>query len=84
MRDWIRRNAGPIAAVLVAAAIVIVLFEIVDALAGSTAESGGEEAGNNEQAPAAAGLIKVALFLVVGAAPTLYGLRRTKRSNATT
>lgn len=67
MSAWIARNAKPIAFVVLAAVLVIGVFELFDAAAGS-APASTETAETELQGLASlAGLIKVLTFLGVGA-----------------
>lgn len=67
MTGWLQRNLRPIAVVLLASALVIGAFEVIDALTASApvAEAASDDA--LEGAASVAGLIKVTLFLGVGA-----------------
>lgn len=78
MRAWAQRNIGPIALTLVAAALVIAAVELLDAVVGSTPSSTTDAAAEAavEGAAAFAGLIKVSLFLAVGAGLTVLVRRR--------
>lgn len=74
--SWLRRNARPILWVLLASAVVIMGFEIVDAVVG-----GGAPADEDAEAAmglSVAGLIKVTAFLAVGYAVTA-AVRRSMR-----
>ena len=77
---WLRRNAGPIAWVLVASAVIIVVFELIDLLAAGDTPSG------TEQAEAATlgyvGLIKVTVFMGVPFLVTLLVRRRSASAPA--
>ena len=77
---WLSRNAGPIAAVLVAAALVVGVFEVIDAVSSSTPSVASGEAAEPAGIASLAGLIKVTVFLGVG---TLVArpLRRRLRSD---
>lgn len=67
MTAWLRRNTVPIVIVLVASALVIAGFELLDSLAASEPleVAAGDDALN------VGGLIKVTLFLAVPGAITL-------------
>ncbi len=67
MRAWVTRNATPIAIVALAAAAVIGLFELLDAAAGSAPVAVGAEDAELEGLASVAGLIKVVVFLGLGA-----------------
>ena len=74
---WLRRNAAPIAWVLLAAAAVIAAFEIIDIFTTATPSTDVDEAAADLEGIAAlAGVIKVALFLAVPAAITIAIRRR--------
>ena len=70
---WLRRNTMPIVWVLVASAVVIGLFEVVDAFVGSGVAG---EVVETEEPPAFAGIIKVTLFIAIPFAITLAVRRR--------
>lgn len=81
---WLRRNAGPIAAVLAAAALVIVAFEVLDLFTGSSANDSAEEAETTLTGIAAfAGLIKVVVIFAIPFALTLLVRRWTTSSSPT-
>lgn len=67
MRAWLTRNTMPIAIVALAAAVVIGLFELLDAAAGSGPVAAGPDDAEFEELASVAGLVKVAAFLGVGA-----------------
>ena len=69
---WLRRNAAPIGWVLLASAVVIAAFELIDSFSAATPVNDVDEAGADLEGIAAlAGLIKVALFMAIPAAVTL-------------
>ena len=67
MRGWFARNAMPIAIVVLASAVVIGLFELLDAAAGSAPAAVGAEDAELVGLASVAGLIKVRVFLGLGA-----------------
>ncbi len=75
MNAWLSRNTVPILLVLAASAVVIAGFEILDAVAGGpTAEpttETGAAADDLQGIASLAGLIKVALFLLIPGAITV-------------
>lgn len=84
MTAWLRRNTFPILATIAAAALVIIAFEVIDAVTPSTdlASITAEAEVAAQEAPAIAGFIKVALFLAVSMGVTLFvrNLHRYERS----
>lgn len=84
MTAWVSRNATPILFVLVASALVIGAFEIIDAISGSTPASSVAAvepeiaADDLDGAAALAGLIKAMAFLLVGGGVTLLVRRAQK------
>ncbi len=76
MNAWLGRNASPIAIVLLASAVVIGAWEVLDAFA--TSEPLGTPEGDAPLNPG--GLIKVTLFLLVPSLITL-AIRRRQRSH---
>lgn len=85
MTAWLRRNTFPILVTIAAAALVIIAFEVIDAVAPSTdvARSNAAEGVALQETPAIAGLIKVALFLAVSMGVTLLVRRRSPSARAT-
>ena len=79
MRLWLERNAVPIGLVLLAAVVVIVGFEVIDALADPGPVAPEAEAEEFEGVASVAGLIKVMLFLGVGALIAIPVRRRSRR-----
>lgn len=86
MSAWLSRNIGPILLTLLASAVVIGAFELLDLVAGSPAAEVGEAGVNPETAEvqlggiaSAAGLIKVTAFLLVGGGLTLLVRRGLDR-----
>ena len=77
---WLRRNAGPIAGVLVASAMIIVVFELIDLLAAGGTPSSTEEAEGATLGPV--GLIKVTVFMGVPFLVTLLVRRRSASAPA--
>ena len=75
---WLRRNAGPIAWVLVAAAVIIFAGELIDTLTAGDANDSTEETEAGETG--ITGLVKVAVFLAIPFALTLLVRRRAARS----
>ena len=75
MMIWLRRNTGPITAVLSAAAAIIVAFELIDLVINNGANDSPEEA--VEATIPFIGLIKVTVFLAIPFALTLLVRRRT-------
>ena len=67
MRAWLTRNATPIALVALAAFVVIGLIELLDAVARSGPVAAGPEDAELEGLASVAGLIKVLVFLGLGA-----------------
>lgn len=83
MTAWLSRNTRPILAVLAASAVVIVGFEVLDALASSpAAPAASEEEAELGGVAVLAGLIKVTAFLGVGAGLTLLVRRLVDRQPA--
>lgn len=66
MKPWLVRNTKPITIVLIASALVIGLFEIIDAFAEPTPVVAETEEAGLEGLASLAGLIKVTAFLLVG------------------
>ena len=67
MKAWLARNATPIAIVALASVVVVGLFELLDAAAGSAPVAVGAEDAELEGLASVAGLIKVLVFLGLGA-----------------
>lgn len=67
MTAWLKRNALPVALVLLASALVVGAFELIDALSDSGPVTGEAAADELSGVASLAGLIKVSLFLGVGA-----------------
>ncbi len=67
MSAWLSRNAAPIALVALAAGLVVGLFEVLDALAGTVAASDDADEAELTGFASLAGLVKVAIFLAAGA-----------------
>ncbi len=82
MSSWLSRNAYPIVLVLVAAVVVIGVFEAIDAISGSSQGVEATDGADLEGAAAAAGLIKVGIFLAIGAGIARL-IRRRLRSSST-
>lgn len=70
MTTWITRNAKPILLVLCAAVLVVGIFEAIDAFGDSPRVASESESEEPELSGAATlgGLIKVTIFLLLGAA----------------
>lgn len=82
MTAWLRRNARPVALILIAAAVVIAGFELIDAVSRPGPVAGDAPADDELEGVASlAGLIKVLLFVVVGGAITAP-LRRRLRADS--
>ncbi len=84
--SWLRRNSAPIGWVLLAAAVVIAGFEVIDAFNETTPTTAVTEAADADLDGVAvlAGLLKVALFLTLPAAITLAVRRRLSPRSART
>lgn len=80
MNRWLARNARPIGSVLIAAGVVVGAFEAIDSLtADQTPVVQSSEGAELEGLAALAGLIKVSLFLAVGALMAIPIRRRFTR-----
>jgi hypothetical protein len=79
MTSWLERNTKPIGLVLFAALVVIIGFEVIDALTQATPVDPEADAGEPEDLASIAGLIKVMLFLGVGALLSIPVRRRARR-----
>ncbi len=78
--SWIRRNTFPIAAILVAAAVVIGAFELLDSLTATAPHVAEASVADGLSGIAAlAGVAKVTVLMLVGYAITRGVLRVTTR-----
>lgn len=75
MMAWIKRNTGPIVMVLVASAVVIIGAEVLDSLS----ESEPFKPKEGSESLTVAGLIKVAMFMLIPGSITLAVRRRRPR-----
>lgn len=82
MSDWLSRNAFPVFAVLLAGGAVVAGFEGLNALIDPAVAADELDAAEREDVPPLAGLIKVSLFLGVGAGIAMPLARRFRASRA--